>query len=233
MSDHPYKHVTGVAVRRLAESFFGTKAQRVYVEQDGLDHLVLREIEEGLRIERQSHEDASYFTLQELEAERAERKALRALSAESLHRERALRQAAETSLWACAKQLAETCSASRETQDQLTRERDTLSKQLAEARDQISQDPPRCHIRQSLAEARLQADRDDLAAKLKLQEALYGAEREANLRAGRELDVARQALTEVLQEREELRRALERAETKIDRVRGASGNPQGLTWRHG
>jgi hypothetical protein len=217
MSDHPYKHITGVAVRRLAESFFGTKAQRVYVEQDGLDHLVLREIEEGLRIERQSHEDASYFTFRELEAEKEARKAL----AESLHKERALRQAAETSLWACAKQLAETCSASRETQDRLTRERDTLSKQLAEARDQISQDPPRCHIRQSLAEARLQADRDDLAAKLKLQEALYGAEREANLRAGFELDVARQALTEVLQEREEFRRALERAEAKIDRVRGA------------
>ena len=214
MSDHQYKHITSCAIRRLAEAFFGTKVQRVYVEQDGRDHLILREIEEGLRLERQSHEDAQYFTLQELEAEKEARKAL----SESLHKERALRQAAETSLWACAKQLTETCSASRETQDRLTRERDNLSKQLAEARDQISQDPPRCHIRQSLAEARLQEARDNLAAQIKLQAAMYAAERRVNSRLEGELEDARQALTKLLQEREELRRALERAETKIDQV---------------
>jgi hypothetical protein len=165
--DLEYKYRTGVGVRSLAEKFFGDDVHKIYVASSWEDFLVLREIEAAL-----AHE-------------RAERKAL----TESLHRERALRQAAESALWAC-------------------------SKQLAEARDQISQDPPRCHIRQSLAEARLQEARDDLAARLKLQEGLYGEERLANSRLVG-------ALAEVIRERDDLRSALEQAENKLDRVRGA------------
>jgi hypothetical protein len=257
MVDH-YKHITSCAIRRLAEAFFGTKTQRVYVEQDGRDSLVLREIEEGLRLERQSHEDARYFTLQELEAEKEARKAV----AESLHKERALRQAAESALWACSKQLAE------------ARDPD-CDFVAADRQREVLQ---RCSVRQSLAESRLQAARDNLAVKLKLQEDMYVAERLANSRLLSELEDTRLALTEargevaslkeaaritqeidvaclksdledlqreldstsharstyyqsclrlegvlveVIQERDDLRSALEQAGNKLDRVRGA------------